>query len=106
MLLTQFLSNFANVPKWARINVESVENYGLTYKITTEETIEDAAAIIQGLKDDLDFSDKEIKKLEEGLGEKEGENKELESKIDSLYSELEDYKISPTDTVGNLISRS
>jgi DNA repair exonuclease SbcCD ATPase subunit len=106
MLLTQFLSNFTNAPKWARVNVESVENYGLTYKITTEETVQDAAAIIQNLKEDLDSSDREIKKLDESLRKEEWVNKELESKIDNLYSELQDYKISPTDTVGNLISRN
>jgi predicted RNase H-like nuclease (RuvC/YqgF family) len=106
MLLTQFLSNFANAPKWARINVESVENYGLAYKITTEETVEDAAAIIQNLKEDLDSSDKQIKKLEEDLWKEELKNNELEKQIGKLEDSLKNHQISPTDTLGDLIDRN
>jgi len=106
MLLSQFLSNFQNAPKWARINVESVENYGLTYTVITEETIQDAASTIEGLKSDLDVAEKECLRLEEELREETGRNNDLEKRIEELEGQLSDYQISPTDTLGDLIERN
>lgn len=105
MLLSKFLSYFTNAPKWAHVNVESVENYGLTYVITTEETVQDAASIIDGLKHDLDAVQKETDKLEEDLREEGQKNDDLEKRIEELWVQLDDYKISPTDTLKGLIER-
>jgi chromosome segregation ATPase len=106
MLLTEFLSNFKNAPKWARINVESVEHYGLTYNVITEEAVQNAASIIQGLKDDLSLADKECKRMDDELQEEVQKNEELEKRIEKFEDQLGDYQISPTDTLGELVERN
>lgn len=106
MLLKHFLKFFENAPEWARINVRDVERYGLNFTVITEDEIEYAQEQINSLKDDIARSEREISALEINLTEARDEVKKLEELVSSQGILLKSYKISSTDTIGDLVSRN
>jgi chromosome segregation ATPase len=106
MLLKHFLSNFVNAPEWARINVESVEHFGLTYLIYTEGEIKNAQEEIDSIKKDLERAEDEIDDLEGDKAKLRDELEDLENVLDANKKLLQSYEISPTDTIQGLVERN
>ena len=101
MRLIHLLAELPENPgKWAFTNVESVSIQGENIIFNTNQSE------LERVKEDLEDTKKLLKDSEKEKEEVEKERDSVEKELEKAQEILNSYEISPTDTIGDLISRN